>query len=309
MHFYADLDARLATTTFVAGTKFTAADITAIVSVDFAQTAVESIYHGTTRIFSAGASEFPNGRATGLSRPWLSNGSLGQDILRFGTCLAIVLASVSVAHAHGSDAERGLVMLLPTTYYLAGGAFAVVTTFAVLAMVPAEDLEQAVALRWALFRVRHAPWDIRFPDQRFRCRVLGLLVLAGLVGSRDPLANPLPTMFWTIWWVAFHVATCDLRQPVEVVQSLARTASADQTDHWPTSCGQTGLFNARNARILALHCHILRVRVVRTHFPRAERSDPVGEDNHPLLVSRSCCDDSFRGGRVGRHRGALLGAF
>jgi glutathione S-transferase len=40
MHFYADLDAHLATSPFVAGPKFTAADITAIVSVDFAQGAV-----------------------------------------------------------------------------------------------------------------------------------------------------------------------------------------------------------------------------------------------------------------------------
>jgi glutathione S-transferase len=39
-HFYEDLDARLATMPFVAGTKFSAADITAVVSVDFAQTAV-----------------------------------------------------------------------------------------------------------------------------------------------------------------------------------------------------------------------------------------------------------------------------
>ncbi|MFO1108076.1 MAG: glutathione S-transferase [Bradyrhizobium sp.] len=40
MHFYADLDARLKTTPFVAGPKFTAADITAVVSVDFANSAV-----------------------------------------------------------------------------------------------------------------------------------------------------------------------------------------------------------------------------------------------------------------------------
>ncbi len=37
LDFYADLDARLAATAFVAGPAFTAADITAVVSVDFAQ--------------------------------------------------------------------------------------------------------------------------------------------------------------------------------------------------------------------------------------------------------------------------------
>lgn len=40
LNFYGDLDARLATAPFVAGSTFTAADITAVVSVDFAQAAV-----------------------------------------------------------------------------------------------------------------------------------------------------------------------------------------------------------------------------------------------------------------------------
>lgn len=40
LNFYSDLDKRLSTVSFVAGPAFTAADITAIVSVDFAQNAV-----------------------------------------------------------------------------------------------------------------------------------------------------------------------------------------------------------------------------------------------------------------------------
>ena len=30
-----------------------------------------------------------------------------------------------------------------------------------------------------------------------------LLVTAGRVGSRDPLANPLPLFVWTVWWIGF----------------------------------------------------------------------------------------------------------
>ncbi|MFO1108075.1 MAG: hypothetical protein U1E61_02705 [Bradyrhizobium sp.] len=124
--------------------------------------------------------------------------------------MAVLLASAGVAHAHGSGADRGLVMLLPTTYYLAGGAFAVLASFLVLAKVPREDIEQTVAARWELFRVRDGLLEtlrLWFSAATFVC--WGLLVLAGLIGSRDPLANPLPTMFWSIWWVAFallHVA-------------------------------------------------------------------------------------------------------
>jgi len=35
--------------------------------------------------------------------------------------------------------------------------------------------------------------------------LLAVLVLAGVFGTRDPVENPLPAMFWTIWWVCFTV--------------------------------------------------------------------------------------------------------
>jgi len=107
------------------------------------------------------------------------------------------------AGAHGSGAERGLVMLLPTGYYLAGGAFAVAASFALLAIVPVKDLEQTVALRRALFRAPKAPQGSRLVTSAIAVVFWGVLLLAGVTGSRDPLANPLPTMFWTVWWVGF----------------------------------------------------------------------------------------------------------
>lgn len=118
--------------------------------------------------------------------------------------LAIFLASISAAHGHGSGAERGLVMLLPTTYYFAGGAFAVIATFAILAKVPTDEIERTVALRRVLFRTGGTRWETaRLLVSMLAFLCWGLLVVAGLIGSRDPLANPLPTVFWSVWWVGF----------------------------------------------------------------------------------------------------------
>jgi hypothetical protein len=114
--------------------------------------------------------------------------------------LAIVCLSGTHACAHGSDAERGLVMLLPTGYYLAGGAFAVIASFALIAVVPFQELEQTVALRRTLFR---APQWARLVSSLIAVMFWGALLFAGIAGSRDPLVNPLPTMFWTVWWVGF----------------------------------------------------------------------------------------------------------
>ena len=43
------------------------------------------------------------------------------------------------------------------------------------------------------------------------------LVGAGHLGSRDPLANPLPLFVWTVWWIGFtylHALFGNLCKPV-----------------------------------------------------------------------------------------------
>ncbi|MDP0984065.1 hypothetical protein, partial [Klebsiella variicola] len=54
------------------------------------------------------------------------------------------------ALAHASD--RGHVLLLPTNYYLAGGAFAVAASFLVLSLVSPEALGRLWRGRLPLFR-------------------------------------------------------------------------------------------------------------------------------------------------------------
>ena len=126
--------------------------------------------------------------------------AVSPEQIAIGLVIAILFLSGSDARAHGSDAERGLVMLLPTGYYLAGGAFAVLASFAIIAVVPFRELEQTVALRRTLFRT---PQGARLVSSMIAVMVWGILLLAGITGSRDPLVNPLPTMFWTVWWVGF----------------------------------------------------------------------------------------------------------
>ena len=118
-------------------------------------------------------------------------------------CIASLACSASeiaagAAHAHGT--ERGFVLLLPTEYYLAGGALAVAASFLLLAFVPAGAMERLATAR---FRLGTIPAISTVPTSLASFAMLGLLLLAGFFGSRDPLRNPLPLTIWTAWWVAF----------------------------------------------------------------------------------------------------------
>ncbi|WP_245482084.1 hypothetical protein, partial [Mesorhizobium sp. M7A.F.Ca.CA.002.14.1.2] len=99
------------------------------------------------------------------------------------------------AFAHASD--RGHVLLLPTGYYLVGGAFAVAVSFLVLALLPAASLARFWRRRLPLFTfgdsARAAISLISFAG-------FAILIAAGLFGSHDPLSNPLPLVIWTLLW-------------------------------------------------------------------------------------------------------------
>ena len=53
--------------------------------------------------------------------------------------------------------------------------------------------------------VRRVPWRDADLDRAslLSLAAIVLLVTAGRIGSRDPLANPLPLFVWTIWWIGF----------------------------------------------------------------------------------------------------------
>ncbi|MFT5111908.1 MAG: hypothetical protein ACI8P9_001231 [Parasphingorhabdus sp.] len=128
-----------------------------------------------------------------LDRPNKSPVFISQLIL-----ISILLLSTDVLFAHGS--ERGLVLLLPTGFYMVGGAVAVVVSFLLLAKLP---------VGWLRDRSIGINTSIALPSDRLTSWAglvfFVVLISAGLFGSRDPLSNPLPLTVWTLWWVGFTV--------------------------------------------------------------------------------------------------------
>lgn len=113
-----------------------------------------------------------------------------------GIAALLTVLAATPAFAHASD--RGHVLLLPTGYYVAGGALAVAVSFLGLALLPADFLDRFWQRRLVLFTFGGWP---RALVSLASCAFFAMLVVAGLTGSRDPLSNPLPLVTWTLLWV------------------------------------------------------------------------------------------------------------
>jgi hypothetical protein len=155
--------------------------------------------------------------------------------------VAIALPGVAAAHA----AERGLIMLLPTGYYLAGGAAAVAVSFLLLVAAPG---------RLAGFR-RRLRLPLRPPPLAGVVRWLAFalfvaLLAIGFLGPRDPLDNLLVLTLWTLWWVGYALLTAvvgDLwpllnpwSAPVSLARRLLRTPALrlpPRACYWPALVG------------------------------------------------------------------------
>lgn len=125
----------------------------------------------------------------------MRGGALGYLVALF-VFGALVALWPEVAFAHAAD--RGFVLLLPTSYYLSGGAVAVALTFAALAFGSMRSLDGAFTRR--VF-VAEVPVALRLPGSLLCFAFLIALLVIGFVGSRDPLSNPLPLMVWTVFWI------------------------------------------------------------------------------------------------------------
>jgi hypothetical protein len=108
---------------------------------------------------------------------------------------AAFVAMAGEALAHASD--RGHVLLLPTGYYAVGGALAVSLSFVLLAFVPPQPLDRLVRAKVRLGRMP----DLRVVTSLVSFAGFAGLIWAGFHGSRDPLSNPLPLVFWTLIWI------------------------------------------------------------------------------------------------------------
>nr|WP_167448984.1 hypothetical protein [Mesorhizobium hawassense] len=91
-------------------------------------------------------------------------------------------------------------LLLPTGYYLAGGALAVAASFLVLALLPPAALDNFWRKRLPLLTLSDHPRTI---VSLLSFAGFAILIAAGLFGSRDPLSNPLPLVIWTLLWAGF----------------------------------------------------------------------------------------------------------
>ena len=112
---------------------------------------------------------------------------------------AFATSAPVLAHA----GERGFVMLLPTGFYQAVGTIVVAVSFLAVIRLRAGMVRHALeSARWRLF-----PVPRRVPGSNAAASaVLLMLIAAGLAGSRDPLANPLPLSVWTLLWVGLAFA-------------------------------------------------------------------------------------------------------
>ncbi|HET9490864.1 MAG TPA: hypothetical protein VFR64_14070 [Methylomirabilota bacterium] len=92
------------------------------------------------------------------------------------------------AHATGA----GVILLLPTHLYIAGGAITVAVSFALTMRTSPRFVARALSLRLALPVPIPVRRHLETAASLLGLAVTGVLVVAGVVGSRDPLANPLP---------------------------------------------------------------------------------------------------------------------
>lgn len=111
---------------------------------------------------------------------------------------ALAIGPCGPALAHSG--ARAFILLLPTQLYILGGAAVVALSFVVMALIPVAGLRALERARWRLGAVPRV--GLVGPSLGALALALGL-VIAGYAGSRDPLANPLPLVVWTVWWVGF----------------------------------------------------------------------------------------------------------
>lgn len=124
-------------------------------------------------------------------------------LFRFAAA-GLALAMLGPAPAMAHTGERGQVLLLPTKLYIIGGALAAALSFAALAF---GSKKGSCRRRTRTLRLGAIPQWMPFLTSTMSFACAGVLVLAGLFGYPDPLSNPLPATFWTLWWVGFTALT------------------------------------------------------------------------------------------------------
>ncbi len=158
--------------------------------------------------------------------------------------LALSSLTITCAEAFAHASDRGHVLLLPTGYYLTGGALAVAASFLVLTVLSPAFLKRLTAQRLPLFRVGT---DARPLVSLLSFVVMSVLVAAGFLGSRDPLSNPLPLTVWTLLWIGVTLMQGLIGNiwawinpwygPVKLVENIRGCSPGSDGDRLPTAAG------------------------------------------------------------------------
>lgn len=112
--------------------------------------------------------------------------------------LAALLLAGTGAPALAHTTESSFVLTLPTDLYIAGGVVVVAVSFLLIALVPAAN---ARAIAKIGRPVAKPPAVLATAASLVSLFVAVALILAGHLGTQDPLANPLPLAVWTLWWI------------------------------------------------------------------------------------------------------------
>ena len=139
--------------------------------------------------------------------------------------LTVLLCAVpSLANAHAS--EQGFVLLLPTDFYVAGGATVVALTIGLLAVAPSWRPDRLLR---PLVQVPRLPVGVARITQIGALFGVLTLIGAGAWGPTDPLRNPLTLGFWTVFWigvVGVQAVLFDIWRWVNPFEGLWRLLSA-----------------------------------------------------------------------------------
>ncbi|MDU8943282.1 hypothetical protein [Ovoidimarina sediminis] len=109
-----------------------------------------------------------------------------------------IVLSLPATPGRAHVSEQGFVLLLPTDLYIAGGVATVVLTIALILFLPG-------SATLGLFRPLHIPAGnaprLAGLTRWVAAGLLLALLVCGVAGAPDPLANPLPLWVWTVTWI------------------------------------------------------------------------------------------------------------
>ncbi len=143
-------------------------------------------------------------KADGPAQASSTVGIPGARVAGIGLVLVLLAAALGIGSpALAHTAERAFVLLMPTDFYIAGGVLVVALSFLLIAAVPAANLRAVDAIGRPLGSF---PEALGTATSLVGFLVMVWLIFAGYLGTQDPLANPLPLVVWTLFWVGLVVA-------------------------------------------------------------------------------------------------------